>query len=105
MMIECFRCKKNTPLDLLLDTCHSYWSELNVLKCACPYCGQTSEIQIEDGTIWFGYIYAAGVPHFAGIDPVHINGLSVQCSVGSIRIEFEGKEWIVGQKQIREPVK
>ena len=92
-MIECFSCRKNTRLDLFLDTCHCYWPELNVLKCACPYCGETSEIQIEDGTIWFGYIYAAGGPHFSAIDPLYINGLSVQHAVGSIHITFEGKEW------------
>jgi hypothetical protein len=88
-------------LHLLLDTCHSYWSELNVLKCACPYCGETSEIQIENGVLWFGYIYAAGTAHFAAMEPVHIDGLSVQHSDGLISLEFEGKEWIIGQTAIR----
>jgi hypothetical protein len=95
MAIKCFSCKKNTPLVLFLDTCHSYWPELNVLKSDCPYCKITSDIQIENGIIWFGYIYAAGAPHFSGVDPVPINDLSVQHSVGSIRIELEGKEWVI----------
>jgi hypothetical protein len=101
MVIECFYCKENIPPEQFFDTCHSYWSELNVLKCACPYCGEISEIQIENGIIWFGYIYAAGTAHFAAVEPVHIDGLCVQHSSDSISIEFEGKEWIIGQTAIR----
>jgi len=95
-MIVCPGCKKDIPLDSFFDTCHCYWPEANVLKSCCPLCHEVSEIQVEDGRVWFGYVYVGGAAHFCGVDPVDVNGLSVERSESEIRIAVNGKEWIIG---------
>jgi hypothetical protein len=95
MIIVCPGCKKDIQLDVFFDRCCCYWPEVNVLKSCCPSCREESEIRVENGRIWFGYVYVGGAAHFCEVDPVDVPGLSVLRSKDKIGIAIDGKEWIV----------
>ncbi|MFN8011685.1 MAG: hypothetical protein U0P81_09790 [Holophagaceae bacterium] len=46
----------------------------------CPACGEFWEFQVRNGQAVFGYIYAAGSPHFEGMVDVAAGGLCVDGS-------------------------
>lgn len=44
----------------------------------CPACGESWEFQVRSGQAVFGYLYAAGSPHFEGLVDVAARGLRVE---------------------------
>ena len=95
--ITCTRCKKQIPIDVFFDSCTNYFPDLRVMECTCPGCGDRIEAQPEPGAVWLGYIYAAGQPHFSGMEKVLVEGLRVSAGSQSMQITLGDRTWTLGK--------
>ena len=94
--IQCPACKKMIPIERFLDSGESYDPGLKVLFFRCFDCGSTVEAQVEHGVMWLGYIYAAGAAHFAAMEKVNVDGLSVNRCSRSVEIRLGDRNWTIG---------
>lgn len=85
----------SVPLRLLLDNCQFYSLKLpepNVLLFTCPSCGSRWEFQVEDDTVWIGYVYAP--LHFAGMEAVQFEGLKVTSNSMWLQVTIDESKWL-----------
>lgn len=61
----------------------------------CPQCGSQTEAQVENREICFGYVYAAGEPHFCGVEEMEVDGLSTLETDEGIRVFLDEREWLI----------
>ncbi|QDV16758.1 hypothetical protein Pan153_13900 [Gimesia panareensis] len=88
----CKRCGRPWTLLGILENAQSYWPELDVIRCLAPCCGIPETLQLENGLIHRGYIYAAGAPHFAEMEHYEVPGLTVVKSSDSLTYSLHQKE-------------
>ncbi len=106
--IKCIGCKKDIAVEAFFDNCCYLCPEPpepNVLTWTCPLCKFTTEIQVGEGGIWFGYVYAAGRAHFAGMEWVRLDELSVKQDGGMIVIEISGISWTILKEKGAQAIK
>ena len=95
---KCRICDGSFTLKGILDRAEHYWPELDLLICKSPCCNKPEEIQIKDGQIVRGYVYAAGSPHFADMEHYTAPGLTVSKSMDSITYELHGAKITIRAK-------
>jgi hypothetical protein len=75
MTIQCPSCKQGISPGEFIGACSRYWRELNVVRFVCPLCQKSTEACIESTRISLGYTYAAGSPHFCGMEEFQVTEL------------------------------
>jgi hypothetical protein len=68
-----------------------WWARVNVTRLQCPACGQIEELSLADGGFERGYTYAAGSPHFAGMEPFDLPGLRVTAHADALEVTLDGE--------------
>ncbi|MEM6326665.1 MAG: hypothetical protein AAF791_06050 [Bacteroidota bacterium] len=96
VVLACPACGGTYTVREVLRQPHAYWAALDVLQCTTPCCGRTEEVQLRDGEIIRGYVYAAGAPHFAGMECHGIPELRVRSRRGGLVYEV-GREVFVAE--------
>ncbi len=87
---KCKICNGNFSIKSILDLAECYWAELDVLICKSPCCDSNEELMLSDGQIERGYVYAAGAPHFAGMEQYNVVGLTVVKDSKSLIYTLDG---------------
>jgi len=75
----------------ILEAAESYWPALDVVFAVRPCCGARDEMQLQPNTLWHGYVYAAGAPHFAGMDEYAAPGLSVRAGLDGLTFTLDSR--------------
>jgi len=70
-----------------------YASETHSFLGTCPLCRETWEFQLRGGALVFGFVYAAGSPHFEGMVDVEAKGLRWHRDGGTSRLQWAGHAW------------
>jgi hypothetical protein len=99
--ILCSECKSAVTLRWLLENCHYHWPELyepNVFLCNCPSCDHSWQFEIAPDHLVFGYVYAAGRAHFAGMEPLRVPGLWIRPQEHELVVHVEGRYWTKPRK-------
>ena len=88
----CKHCGQPWTLLGILENVESYWPEMDVIRCLAPCCGVPETLQLENGLIRRGYVYAAGEPHFSDMEHYEVPGLTVVKSSESLKYSLHQKE-------------
>jgi hypothetical protein len=94
----CRLCGGKFTVGGILELADFYWPRIDVLVCKSPCCEKTEELQLADGQIERGYVYAAGAPHFAGMELYKVPGLRVVKSSRAIKYTVSGAKFTVNAK-------
>ena len=86
--LACAACKRSYEPARFFEGLSGFTPALEVARWTCPDCKAMSELRIEPGAVWFGYLSAAGAPHFTAVDRVPIPELRVSSSNDSLTIEL-----------------
>ena len=73
-------CRAELSAEAFLKAVEGYVPATSSFAGRCPACGEFWEFQVRSGQAVFGYIYAAGSPHFEGMVDVAARGLRAQGS-------------------------
>ncbi|TLM73381.1 hypothetical protein ACONUD_07390 [Microbulbifer harenosus] len=95
---KCNLCGDNFTVQGILDLAEHYWPELDVLVCRSPCCQKPQELQLKAGVIERGYVYAAGAPHFAGMEVYIAPNLHVSRSGRAISFHLGGSVVTINAK-------
>lgn len=76
-ILECKLCGGTFTIAQLLKRPEGYKQKLDVLLCSSPCCNSHEELQISDGLVKRGYVYAAGSAHFAAMENYEVTHLVV----------------------------
>ena len=79
-LLECPNCRQSHALAALLDGDVRWVRSVDAVRMVCPTDGKGIEARLADGLVMWGYVYASGSLHFAGMVDVKVGGLAV--SVG-----------------------
>ena len=82
----------------ILSFAQYYWPELDVLVCKSPCCKRREELQLKEGAIERGYVYAAASAHFAGMELYKAPNLQVTKSSKSIVFNLGSSEVTISAK-------
>ncbi len=77
----------------MLDAVTRFDPSLDVVIVTCPSCAAASEVRLETGAIGWGYVYAAGAPHFAEMERDDVNDLRTSRDGDALVVTFEGRSW------------
>ena len=88
---KCKLCGGTFTVRDLLRLADHYWPELDVVCCKAPCCDHTEELRIENGTIERGYVYAAGAPHFAGMEEYDVPTLELEKKKRDLVFTLDGE--------------
>lgn len=94
---KCKLCDGEYTIKDILNNAKRYWPELDILICSTPCCKSSEDLQIKDGLIERGYVYAAGSVHFAAMESYIATGLKVVKSAKSITYSLNGIEKTVSE--------
>lgn len=87
----CKLCGGTFTLRAVLEAAEKYWPALDVTFAARPCCGARDELQLRPNIVWHGYLYAAGQPHFAGMEEYAVPGLTVRAGLDGITFTLDGR--------------
>ena len=90
--IRCPSCKTAIAPVAFLSACSDYWSVADTVKFTCPTCHAPTDARVEEGQVSLGYIYAAGGPHYCGMEEVSVPDLSVWRDGESLVSDLHGVE-------------
>ena len=74
---SCPLCGGTFTVLALIEAAFRYWPALNVVYSRSPCCQVQEELEIHTDKVIRGYIYAAGAPHFCGMDEYDAPGLKL----------------------------
>lgn len=94
----CKLCGGNFSVGEILSFAEFYWPELDVLVCKSPCCQKSEELQLSEGVVERGYVYAAGSPHFAGMEVYKAPNLHVSKRSQAIIFNLGGTEVTISAK-------
>jgi len=86
-------CKKELSLADMLDAVAGFDPSLDVVIVKCPACAATSEVRLETGAVGWGYVYAAGAPHFVEMARDEVADLRASRDGAALVVSFEGRSW------------
>lgn len=89
-------CQQPLSPEAFLAAVRGYASATRSFSGTCPGCGEFWEFQARGGELVFGFIYAAGSPHFEGLEDVAARGLRVHADGGASRLQWDGHAWPPG---------
>ncbi len=87
-------CKAELSAEAFLGAVEGYVSMTNSFAGRCPACGEFWEFQVRGGCAVFGYIYAAGSPHFEGMVDVVAPGLCVDGPSSAQTLRWGAFRWV-----------
>lgn len=93
--LACPACRRALAEEAFFGALRGYFSALRAARFACPHCGTASEIQLENGAVWFGYVEGAGAAHFVGMREAKLDGLWVEDEGASLVVGWGDKTWRV----------
>jgi hypothetical protein len=73
----CRLCGGAFTVRALLERAAWFWPTVDVVVSATPCCGASEELRLADGRVERGYVYAAGGPHFCGMETYDAPALKV----------------------------
>lgn len=76
-----------------LSACSHFWSDIDAVRFTCPRCAQRTDARLESGQVWLGYVYAAGIAHFCGMQEFGIHGLRVERDGSDLVAELDETTW------------
>jgi hypothetical protein len=91
--IACPSCKSAVSTSGLLSACSKFWADIDTVRFTCPRCEQHADARLESGRVWLGYVYAAGIPHFCGMEQIGIDGLRVWRDGTDLVAELDQTTW------------
>ncbi|HEU0143438.1 MAG TPA: hypothetical protein VFQ47_01515 [Nitrososphaera sp.] len=53
------------------------------------------EAQVGAGALCFGYVYAAGAPHFCGVGEVEVEGLGAAEGAEGLHVSLGERSWVI----------
>jgi hypothetical protein len=93
--LPCSWCDAEFGVPEFLDHCRFHWRDVHVVRWDCPRCGKWEDVALEPDEIRRGYVYSAGVPHFAHMDGSNVPGLRPRRADAALRVEYAGRVWHV----------
>ncbi|WP_309708001.1 hypothetical protein [Armatimonas sp.] len=88
----CRLCDGTFTIRALLEAASQHWSALNVMISTSPCCKKQEELEIQTNKVIRGYVYAAGAPHFCGMEEYDAPGLALERREGRVWLLWEGTE-------------
>ncbi|MBN1269339.1 MAG: hypothetical protein JXB04_07120 [Kiritimatiellae bacterium] len=98
----CRLCGGRFTVRALLDRITHFWPEVDVVVSDSPCCHTAEELRIEDRKVERGYVYAAGAPHFCGMEVYDAPTLELKEKQDTLVFVLDGKERTVAQGSQRE---
>jgi hypothetical protein len=95
---KCRLCGKAFTVRGIIERATSYWSMLDVVKTTSPCCNTTDQLRLENGTVWRGYVYAAGGPHFSAEERYEAPTLTIKRKRSDLCFLFDGKEYVIAEQ-------
>ena len=92
--LPCPACRKAHLLSALFRERATWWREVEVVVTNSPTNGDCLEARVETGVVTFGYTYAAGSLHFAGMVRVEAAELEVEPG-DTLLLIVNGEEWTI----------
>jgi len=86
--IVCYGCSARLSAQEFLDGSSAWWERVDCLQFRCCRCAATFEVRIESGQVTFGYTYAAGGPHFAGMVPISVPEIGARPLEQGLQVTF-----------------
>jgi hypothetical protein len=87
--VTCLSCKRHLTATEFVTACRSWSADIDCVIFHCPHCQSPSEVQLENGRITHGYIYAAGSPHFSPQFPELLSALVVEQSADGLKVTLD----------------
>lgn len=91
----CNLCGGRFTIRAIIERISSFWPEVDVVVSETPCCHALEELRIENKRVWRGYIYAAGAPHFCGVEEYEVPTLELKRKDSVLVFELDGVEQIV----------
>lgn len=91
--LTCGRCSTTHDPIAFIDGITVAMPTVHCALHVCASCGAREEIGVERGEISFGYIYGAGGPHWAAMEPIAVPGLVASRSDAVLALELGGWHW------------
>jgi hypothetical protein len=88
----CQLCDGTFTIRALLEAASHHWAALNVTVSESPCCQAREELEIQANKVIRGYLYAAGVPHFCGMEEYDAPGLAIERRGERVWLLWEGTE-------------
>ena len=88
----CRLCGGIFTLRALIEAATQHWAALNVTISASPCCQVREELEVQTDKVILGYVYAAGRPHFCGMEEYDAPGLALRRHEGRVWLVWEGTE-------------
>jgi hypothetical protein len=87
--VTCLDCKQPLSAEELLGGCGNWDASVDCVQFKCPRCSKPSELRLESGRLTYGYVYAAGSPHFSAQLPVTLSTLFVEQTPEGLRVTLD----------------
>jgi hypothetical protein len=100
-VLRCPSCKGEITTRVFLENCRDYFDTTHTVTFHCPLCDQSTDARIGSGRISFGYLYAAGSPHFCGMIDVSVEGISLERADDGIAVVLDQTRFEVRSVQPR----
>ena len=75
----CRLCGGTFTIRALIEAAFRYWPSLNVVYSRSPCCQSQEELEVHSNKVIRGYTYAAGAPHFCGMEEYDAPGIVLAC--------------------------
>lgn len=86
---SCRLCGGSYTIRSVIEAAHRYWPSLHLVYSRRTCCGATEEFEVQPGKVVIGYIYAAGAPHFCGMEEYDAPGLTLNCEDGIYSLRWD----------------
>ena len=95
----CPLCGGTFTVRALIEAAFRYWPALNVVYSRSPCCQAQEELEVHTNRVVRGYIYAAGTPHFCGMDEYEVPGLALEQRGKDYWLCWESRERLLAMNQ------
>jgi hypothetical protein len=86
----CRLCGGSFTVRGLVEAVTHVWSAVDVAVSKAPCCGVPEELRLTNGRVERGYVYAAGAPHFCGMEVYEVPGLRGVAKGDALVFELDG---------------
>ena len=87
----CCMCGGTFTVRALIEAADRYWPSLNVVYSRSPCCQSQQELSVHTNKIIRGYTYAAGEPHFCGMEEYDAPGIDLNSQSGNYFLRWENR--------------
>jgi hypothetical protein len=101
--LSCRQCGHVPDPPEFLSRLYGYFARVPVLFHRCRHCECREELQIADGAVLFGYVYAAGTAHFAAMERCELPALQVAAHRDGLQLRWADGPWMVVPETLADP--